>query len=677
MPFLNLCRPMRGLWFCAVIATPVMSRAQNFKTPTPDELHMTSIPEVPGAEAVILNRDELDDDDNHMRMFYYRVKILSEGGIKLGDVELQYDKRSDQFGNSIADISGRTIQPDGTVVPFSGKPHDKLLYKDKENAYSARVFSMPAVQVGSILEYRYSVRWDDHSFSSPNWIVQTDLFLRDGHFHWKPTDKELVTRTRGGRENFTSRIVWAKSLPKGTEVKSTRLANQRLDLELHVSNIAPFGNEEYMPPIRSSRYHVFFYYTPYTSSQDFWSTEIKNWSSDINKFAKVSGTVQQEAQTAAAGATTDEDKARKLYAYVMTLENTDYTRKRSTQEERAEIKSADDVLKRKRGSSDQIAMTYVALARAAGLQANVMEVTNRNNLILDANWMDFNAQLTDSIAVVRYGSAEHFLDPGSRYTPFGHLQWAHTMAGGVRQDSTDPSKFFSITPGDTYKYSHTARVADLQLQSDGHMAGTVTVTYEGSPALDWRQVALRTDENELRDKLKKEIEQLLPGGTEVQIVTVTGAADSEAPLKVSARVTGTIGNAMGSRVVLPAVLFEANQASRFPHATRQQGVYFPYTEYRQDAVRYTLPPGFTVEALPAAKISSQLKSSALYSQTATQTANSVTLRRDLILGDVYFPLEQYEGLRTFYSDFEQKDHGSIVLKRAGVTVVAPAAGSGQ
>ncbi len=660
---------------CLLLGGSLVSlQAQSWTAPTPEELHMTSIPEVPGAEAVILNREEVDDDDNHMRMFYYRIKILSEGGIKLGDVELQYDKRSDQFGNSIDAISGRTIQPDGSIVPFNGKPHDKLLYKDKENAYTARVFSMPAVQVGSILEYRYYVRWDDHTFSSPDWIVQTDLYLRNGHFHWKPTDKELVSRTRGGRENYTSRIVWASSLPKGTEVKSTRLANQRLDLDLRVSNIAPFGNEEYMPPIRSARYHVFFYYTPYTSAQDFWSTEIKNWSSDTNKFARVTGPVQEEARAAAAGAATEEEKARKIYAQVMTYENTDFTRKRTSQEEKAEIKSAEDVVKRKHGSSDQIAMTYVALARAAGLQASVMEVSDRNNLILDGNWMDFNAQLTDSIAVVKYGGADHFLDPGSRYTPFGHLEWSHTIAGGVRQDNPDTSKFFALTPSDTYKYSHTSRVADLQLQADGHMSGTVTFTYEGSPALQWRHVAIRNDEGELREKLKKEMEQLLPGGTDVEITSIAGSTNGEVPLKVTARVSGTIGNAVGSRVMLPAVLFEANKAPVFPHTTRQQAVYFPYPEMRQDAVRYTLPPGFTVEAAPAKIAPAQFKSVAAYSQTATQTANTITIRRDLIMGEVYFPTEDYAELRTFYSNCEQQDHGSVVLKRTTQAALMPAAG---
>ena len=648
----------------SLLASPVHS--QQWTAPTPEELHMTSIAEVPGAEAVILNHEELHDDDNHMESTYYRIKILSEGGIHLGDVELQYDKRRDLRGTSVGDISGRTIQPDGTVIPFTGKPYDKLLHKDKENAYTARVFSLPAVQVGSIIEYRYTMRWDDNIFFRPDWMIQNDLYLRKGHFKWKATDHDLLHTSRGGRENIANRLTWAQSLPKGTTVKETRLPTGRLVYELDVADIPPFGNEEYMPPIASSRYHVFFYYTPYLSTQDFWNNEIKFWNSDTGKFTRTNGTVQQEAQADIAGATSDEDKARKLYLAVMKLENTDYTRTRSSQEEKDEIKSAEDVLKRKHGTSAQITMTYVALARAAGLQAYVMAIADRSTLVFNSTWMDFEAQLTDSVAVVNYGGAEHYLDPGARYATFGHLEWNHTLAGGVRQDNPDKVKLFQMTPGEGYKFSHTSRVGELKLEADGHMTGTLTFVYEGDPALRWRHIALRNDERELRDRMKKELEGLLPGGSQVEVKAISGLDSGEVPLKVSATVEGNIGNAVGSRVMLPSALFEANSRPTFPHDKRELGVYFPYAQITQDAVRYTLPAGFAVEAAPTQEVA-KYQNLAAYAQTSSQAANTVTVRRDFILGDVFFPATDYPQLRTFYNDFEHKDHGSIVLKRTSET----------
>ena len=298
-----------------------------------------------------------------------------------------------------------------------------------------------------------------------------------------------------------------------------------------------------------------------------------------------------------------------------------------------------------------------------------MAVTDRSSMIFDANWMDFGSQLTDSIAVVKYGGADHYLDPGSRYATFGHLEWDHTVSGGVRQDNQDKANMFQLTPSEGYKFSHTSRVGDLKLEADGHMTGTLTFTYEGSPALRWRHIALRNDEGELRDRMKKELEGMLPGGSQVEVKTISGLDDGEVPLKVIASVDGHIGNAVGSRVMLPSALFETNSHPTFPHEKRDLGVYFPFAQAIQDAVRYTLPAGFTVEAAPAKEVA-RFQNLAAYSQTSSQTANAITIRRDLVLGDLYYPATDYPQLREFYNDFERKDHGSVVLKRSSDTASA-------
>ncbi len=66
------------------------SHAQQWTAPTPEELSMTSQPEVPGAAAVYLNREETTDDKMHMFSIYTRLKVLTERGKEYGNVELNY-----------------------------------------------------------------------------------------------------------------------------------------------------------------------------------------------------------------------------------------------------------------------------------------------------------------------------------------------------------------------------------------------------------------------------------------------------------------------------------------------------------------------------------------------------------------------------------------------------------
>lgn len=54
-------------------------------------------------------------------------------------------------------IEARTIRPDGTVIPLDNKAEDLLVFKTNEAHLHAAVFNMPSVEVGGILEYKWTV----------------------------------------------------------------------------------------------------------------------------------------------------------------------------------------------------------------------------------------------------------------------------------------------------------------------------------------------------------------------------------------------------------------------------------------------------------------------------------------------------------------------------------------
>src|ERR1700719_2450509 len=111
------------------VLSAVSTRAQQWTAPTPEELSMTSQPEVPGAAAVYLFREETTDDKLHMFSIYTRLKVLTEGGKEYGNVEVSYARSSNGNSFSLEDIHGRTIHPDGTIIAFTGKPYEKLVEK--------------------------------------------------------------------------------------------------------------------------------------------------------------------------------------------------------------------------------------------------------------------------------------------------------------------------------------------------------------------------------------------------------------------------------------------------------------------------------------------------------------------------------------------------------------------
>src|SRR5690348_12653337 len=101
MKRLSICRFLCSLTLVTLVcAAASIAHAEQWTTPTPEELSMTSQPEVPGAAAVYLNREEITIDRLHMFSTYVRLKVLTEKGKEYADVELRYASSDD--GGSIS-----------------------------------------------------------------------------------------------------------------------------------------------------------------------------------------------------------------------------------------------------------------------------------------------------------------------------------------------------------------------------------------------------------------------------------------------------------------------------------------------------------------------------------------------------------------------------------------------
>jgi hypothetical protein len=624
---------------------------------------MTSQPEVPGAAAVYLFREETTEDKLHMFSTYVRLKVLTERGKEHANVELAYAHSRDGGSTVIDNIQGRTIHPDGTIIPFTGKPYDKLVEKTQGVRFMAKVFTLPDVEVGSIIEYRYKLRLEDNWFRAPQWFIQSSLYTRKAHYSWKPTDKQLVSSDDGG---LTNSISWTKILPHGVELKQTQLpaaglADGQYIFDLDVHDIPPAPEEDHMPPISSFTYRVLFYYSPYRSGDEFWKNKGKYWAKTQDKFIGPGPAVSAAVRDIVLPTDTPDQKLRKIYTAVMKLDNTNYTREHSSAEEKSqglkEVHNTDDIWTRKRGNNDQITALFVAMARAAGMKAYVGVVTNRDHSLFYRAYLSMS-QLDDDIAIVNVGGKDEFFDPGSRYCPYQHLEWKHSQTSGLRQ--IDGGSGSLETPGEPYTYSKVLRVADLTMDEHGEVSGIVKMTYIGSPGLHWRQRALTGDDESLKRELRTQVERLMPSGADVKVTSIEKLEDYDQPLVVNFQFKGAIGSATGKRLLIPADIFEVNTKPAFPNAKRDIPVYFSYALIHQDAIRIKFPPNFTVESLPASDTMSFQKF-AVYSLNSESTPHSFTIRRDYFLGEIYYKTEEYPELRGFYSKMENKDQETVIL----------------
>jgi hypothetical protein len=596
------------------------------------------------------------DDRRNFRSVYVRLKILSEAGKNYADVALRYDPRT----FSIGAVEGRTIHSDGSIVPLTGKPYQKLVARAGKSEELETVFTMPDVQVGSILEYRYYLRYNGGVVVPPQWYVQQELFVREAHYYFRPSAQTILT----GHDNMSSGVAYTQMLPAGATVKFIPSQNA---YELTVHNIAPIPDEEWAPPLQSLTYRVLFYYTGYHTAAEFWTGEGRYWSRDIDRFVSSSKLKDAVAQVVAP-ADTDLQKVNKIYDAVMALENTSFTREHSHAEDKAigvKTRTADDVWEQKRGDRDEITLLFIAMVRAAGLNAYAMTVTDRDRAVFLASYLSLD-QLDDDIAIVSVDGKDQFFDPGSRYCTFGQLQWNHTMTGGLRQ--TGAGAVVAVTPGFGYKDAETVRVAQLEMEAGGKLQGIVRVRLGGPAALYWRQRALRTDEDAVKREFQSDLQREVPAGVEISTNHFVGLADWKDDLMVMLDVSGSMGTASSRRIFLPSSFFEASDKPLFAHETREDSVDLHYPSLVQDTVSLTLPKDSTLEGLPKDdKLS--LPQDAMYVVKYSTKPDTYGEVRLFVLANPFYEPKDYPDLRDFYAKVNTQDQQQTVL-----TLGAPAAG---
>lgn len=618
---------------------------------------MTSDPKAPGAAAVYLYREETTDDKLHYHSLYVRLKVLTEKGKEEATVHVPYERGAFK----VTDIQGRTIHADGTMIPLTAKPSDLTDVKTKGYQLNTMVFTLPSVEVGSILEYRLQIRYDDDMVSSPQWDVQQPYYLHKAHYQFVPSEAWGISNSRGDNLN---RLMWSETNTTYGKVVTDARGRYTYD----ATDVPAIPTDDWMPPLNSLVLKVKFYYTQYGSGAEFWEKEGKRWGKDADHFAEPSKTLQDAARGMVAANDTDEQKARKIYAAVMKLDNTTFTREKSAAERKNEklkaIKNAEDVWKQQSGDDDELALLYVALAKAAGLKAYPMEVVARNRAMFDPTFLSLS-QLDDYIAIVEVGGQEVFLDPGQKDCPFGLLHWKHAFAGGLR--GSDKGAMYGRTPAATYKQTEQTRVADLTLDASGNVTGTVRFVMSGERALRWRQKVLESDTDEVKKEFNESIRGDLPDGVIADFDHFLGLEDYNSNLVGVVKVSGGMGSATGKHFFLPGLFFESRARHPFvAEDKREIPIDVQYPVLLQDQQTYHLPEGYSVDSLPAVT-SLDWPNHALLRIRATTDGETATITRTLIYNYTLLDPKEYGDLHGFYQKVATADQQQVVLARGAAT----------
>jgi transglutaminase-like putative cysteine protease len=623
------------------------AQAEDWLPISPEELTMTSEPHAPGAPAILLYRQVDRDDNGPTETIYARIKILTEEGRKFADVEIPFYKGTEY----VHAIQARTVHSDGSIVGFNSTIYDKPIVQARAVKLLAKTFTMPDVQVGSIIEYRYKHDFEAGYVFNSNWVLSQDLFTRYAKFSLDPYRRYAMSYS------------WPAGLPPDTAPPKEE--HGKIRLETH--NVPAFVTEEYMPPENEMKFRVDFIYIADTDSAPekdpkvFWKKYGKRAYGHVDDFIDKRRAMAEALQQIVAPGDSPEEKLRKIYERAQRLRNTSFERRKSAQEEeREKLKSAgnvEDIWKHGYADGNQIAWLFLALVRAAGIPADPVIVSTRDVHFFNVNAMNPN-DLNSNVVVVTLDGKELYLDPGTPFVPFGSLPWSETAVPGLRL-AKDGGTWIN-TPLSKSKESRTERNARLQLTSSGTLEGKVTVTYTGQEAL-WRRLEERNEDDADRKQfLEDQIKSDIPSGADVELSNRPDWDSASQPLvaEYGLKLQGWAARA-GQRSLLPVGLFGAQEKHAFQHTVRVHPLYFNFPHQSADSVSIELPAAWQVSSVP--KPCNVDRASLVYSASTEGKTGSLLLSRELKVDAMLVLTKYYPTVQDFFQTVRARDEEQVVL----------------
>ena len=606
---------------------------------------------VPGLHAGLLYREEHTNLEKSYSTHFYRVKILTNEGRRYGNIEIVYSRGVAE----VKDIQARTIQPDGSAIPFRGQVFDKPIARVRKLRLLAKTFTLPDVQVGSILEYRYRLEWKGDSTPAMHWTVDHQLYTHRARFSLRPysvTSSALNWRSKG--------LVGKQPVWQG-EVQV-----------LEIGDLPPFRKEELMPPEEEVRPSLEFYYQapmmeyivpveggPKEMLDDFWTRVAKFVNEKSDKFMDKDRALRETVAAVAPAGDPPDARLRKLYERAQKIRNLSYLPPKSNAEadKLVENKNVEEVLRRGYGNDSDIAALFVALARAAGFETSLVLVPERDRTFF-APEVHRIQSLNGELTMVKIGSEQRFFDPGSLYCPFGLISWEKTAVQGIRL--VKGGGLWVHTPKPVGADTRIRRTLRLHTTDQGRLEGDLRVGFTGQEALRRRQEAQDQDDLGRRKDLENEIKRWLPDGSFAEVGKAGPWDQAEPPLEaeIHVRVSGMIASTV-RRMIIPLSVLRAGNGAVFRSTFRAQPVYIPYFYREDDEVVLEIPPGYQVESLPGP---GKIETAFGRCETSHELADrEIRFRRQEAVEGI-LQTGSYRELRGFFEAMRVSDENRTVLQ---------------
>ena len=357
------------------------------------------------------------------------------------------------------------------------------------------------------------------------------------------------------------------------------------------------------------------------------------------------------------------DKIKATYPATDTLRRVaaayDYVRNTMTWNGKSSMSSdrLKKVLELKQGDAADLNFMLIGLLRDLDIDANPVILSSRDNGRISEEYALLR-QFNYLVGHVTLGGKDVLLDATDRFIKPGMLPHRALNSLGRLILPDGKSRFISLLPTERDVESKAGRYT---LSEDGEVKGTFSHSYGGYGAVDARaSYKLLGEEKFLEDVKRKKT------AWQVEKAQIRNAADLNVPMTVDYTLAiADAAQVAGDRIYLHPLLTEGESENPFKQPERQFPVDFatPYDEAY--SATFILPDGYVVDELPKPLVLGLPNGGGRFTYQVQQTGNELMVVSRVLVRKAIFPAEEYVLLKEFYEKIMLKHGEQVVLKKGG------------
>lgn len=604
--------------------------------------------------------------------YHYRVKIYKKEGFDKASFNLAFYKPESGENERISGIKGYTFNLDENQKVDKAKLSNKSIFTEKLNKFrSVKKITMPNVKVGSVIDlyykhsspYRTSI--DDLKFQSdipikklytkietPEWFIFNKM--SKGYFGITPKSS-----TKQGRISFSQRVRTNTRRSAGTTT-SSEVQNSNIDLKYNVDeyqaeNIPALdANEPFISNIRNYfggiKYEISAIRYPNSQIKTFTNTW-ENVSKKIYSSRRFGGELErtkyfkEDLQNILSTVKGDVQKTIAIFEHVKNKVKWNSYYGKFTE------KGTKEAYKKGTGNIAEINLILTAMLREAGLGANPVLVSTRNNGIpLYPTFDGFNyvvslVEFTDGKTML-LDASESYAMPN--VLPYRALNW-----NGRKVTKEGYSTWVNLNAP---KHSSETNTLKVKLDEEGTVEGLLRTKDEMLSAMLGRKRYNQYEDDEVISKLEEkydiEIENFRASNKENVYKSYNKM------LKFSSE--DLVENINGKLLINP-LLFLTDKTNPFKSEERTFPVDFASAWKETNNVSIQLPEGYKAESIPEQFAIGLPDNLGFFKFKVTNTGKTVNINSIIQINSPIIAPNYYSSLKEFYTKVVAKQKEQIVL----------------